>query len=437
MGLVVGGLAALTATLLITPQYTASTQLFVSATDSFTTSAAFQGSQFSQQRVASYAALIGGEETADRVIGSLGLNESPTELRNSITVTAVPNTVLIDVAVTDPSPQRAQQIAQAIGVQFPLLVSQLETPAIGSSPVKVTVVDSPEVPSHASSPNLTFNIALGVLVGLLVGVAAALARARLDRSIKTAEDAAELTGAPAIGVVLRNPELEKHHVADGSRMSRVAEDYRQLRANLQFLDVDERPKVIMISSSLPAEGKTTVVVNLARALADAGRKVTIVDADLRRSKVARYLGMVGGVGLTNILAGTAELDEVIQLYNGGELSVIAAGPMPPNPGALLASASMSELLDKLRAGNDYVLLDCPPILPVADSTGLAVLVDGVLLSVRYGVTRKDQLSQAVATLDRVGANTLGVILNIVPPKAEFASSLGHGYDYGSDRAAGH
>jgi capsular exopolysaccharide synthesis family protein len=273
------------------------------------------------------------------------------------------------------------------------------------------------------------NVALGAFAGLLLGSVAALTRARLDRSVRKPDEAAALAGAPVIGVVLRHADLDSGNAANRGRPPRVAEDYRQLRANLQFLDVDEPPKVIMISSALPSEGKTTAIINLALALSEAGRKVTVVEADLRRPKVTRYLGMVGGVGLTNILAGTADVDDVTQYYGEHGLAVIAAGPTPPNPSGLVASASMAELLEKLRAGNDFVLVDSPPILPVADSTGLAVLVDGVLLTVRYGGTRKDQLQQAATTLQRVGARTLGLILNIVPPKAEIAQALGHGYGY--------
>ena len=116
------------------------------------------------------------------------------------------------------------------------------------------------------------------------------------------------------------------------------------------------------------------------------------------------------------------------------MSVIAAGPTPPNPGELLASSHMLSLVDKLRGQNDFVLVDAPPLLPVADSSGLAVMMDGVLLSVRYGVTTKDQLRQAATTLERVGAKTLGVILNIVPPKADVASAYGYGYAYDAEPA---
>jgi len=438
VGLIVGGFSAFLASALQTPLYTSSTQLFVSTKDTSSTSDVFQGSQFSQQRVASYAQLITGEDLSARVVQRLRLDMSPAQLRSEITATAVANTVLIDVTVTDPSPSRARDIADAVGRDFTDLAAQLETPEDGSaSPVKVTVTDAPEVPGVASSPHTVRNIALGAILGLVAGSIAAMLRALLDRSVKEVEEATELAGAPVIGLVLRDQALERRHVVDRAAGSRSLEDYRQLRNNLQFLNVDEPPKVIMVSSALPSEGKTTVVVNLALALADAGRSVTIIEADLRRPKVTRYLGLVGGVGLTNVLTGSAELDDVMQRYVQGdsEIAVLAAGPLPPNPGELLASTHMQALLEKLRSENDFVLVDAPPLLPVADSSGLAVHMDGVLLSVRYGSTRKDQLQQAAATVERVGARTLGVILNIVPPKAQMASAYGYGYNYGYETGA--
>ncbi|SFK92429.1 polysaccharide biosynthesis tyrosine autokinase [Geodermatophilus ruber] len=429
IGLLVGGAAALLVSLLQTPLYTASTQLFVSTRDTASTSEAFQGSQFSQQRVTSYARLLTGEELAGRVVDRLGLDESPSALSEQITATAVTDTVLIDVTVTDPAPEQAQRIAAAVGEEFTALVTELETPdGGGASPVKVTITDRPEVAAAPSSPQTARNLALGLLVGLLVGAGLAVLRARLDRTVKDPEETAELAGAPVIGTVLRDEGLEKRHVVERLVDNRTAEDYRQLRTNLQFLNVDQPPKVIMVSSALPSEGKTTMVINLALALADAGQRVTVVEADLRRPKLTRYLGMVSGVGLTNILAGTADVEDVTQTYRDG-VSVIASGPTPPNPGELLASSHMAALVTKLREQSDFVLVDAPPLLPVADSAGLAAAMDGVLLSVRYGSTRKDQLQQAGLTLERVGATTLGVVLNIVPPKAELASVYGYGYSY--------
>ncbi len=436
-GLLVGLATALLVSLVQTPVYTSYIQFFVSTRGGSTTSDAFQGSQFSQERVTSYAQLVAGDELADRVVERLDLDRAPSEVSGGVSASAVADTVLIDVTVTDPSPEMAQRIADAIGQEFPSYVDELETPDDGSvSPITVTVTAQPQVPGSPTSPQTARNAVLGALVGLLVGAALAVLRSRLDRSVRDPDETARLAGAPVIGTVLRDEVLGKQHTIDRVANTRTAEAYRQLRNNLQFLKVDEPPKVIMVTSALPSEGKTTVVINLGLALADTGRRVTIVEADLRKPKVTRYLGLVGGVGLTNVLAGSAEVDDVVQQHGEGDLYVIGAGPTPPNPGELLSSSHMFSLLDKLRAENDFVLVDAPPLLPVADSTGLAVFMDGVLLSVRYGSTRKEQLQQAAATLERVGATTLGVVLNIVPPKAELATAYGYGYRYGYEAGRG-
>ena len=434
IGLLLGGTAGTAISLLLTPQYTAHTQLFVSTTGSTSTSDILTGSQFSQQRVASYVRLLTGEDLAIRVIANLDLDMTPEEFAAEVTASAVPETVLLDVTVTDPSPERARDIAEGTSAEFIRLVRALEKPSGGgTSPVTVLVVDTAKLPTTPSEPQIPLNIALGLAGGLLAGAGAALARARLDRSVKDADEASGLVGAPVIGTIVRDQALGKRHTTDHEPAGRAAEDYRQLRNNLRFLRVDEPPRVIMVSSAVPAEGKTTLVVNLALALSDAGQQVVVVEADLRRPKVTCYLGMVGGVGLTNVLTGTADLDEVIQRYGHGGLTVLPAGPTAPNPGELLASSHMRALLEKLRGRFDVVLVDAPPLLPVADASGLAPHVDGVLLSARYGRTRKDQLRQAAATVDRAGGQTLGAVLNMVPPKA--GSAYGYGYSYGHESGA--
>lgn len=267
---------------------------------------------------------------------------------------------------------------------------------------------------------------MGAILGLLAGAAVAVARARRDRSVKDPTELAAVAGAPVIGTVLRDEALQKRHTIDRGTTSRTAENYRQLRTNLQFLSVDDPPKVILISSAVPSEGNTSMVINLALGLVDAGRRVVIVEADLRRPKVSQCLGLVGDVGLTNIPTGAVGIEDVTQSYREG-LAVIAAGPLPPNPGELLASAQMSAVLEKLRGHNDFVLIDAPRYCP-SDTSGLAAFSDGVLLSVRHGSTPRGQVQEASATLDRVGARILGVVLNIVPPRAEAASSYDYGYD---------
>jgi capsular exopolysaccharide synthesis family protein len=415
LGFVVGALAGLAVSLLQTPLYVAHTQLFVSTTDSATSSAVLSGSEFSRQRVQSYALLLTGEDLAQRVVERLQLDVTASQLAAQVSATPITDTVVIDVAVTDPDPARAEQIAEAVGAEFPPLADELETPASGDgSPVRVTVTDAPEVPQQPASPKVKRNVGLGAAAGLLVGAALAVLRVRLDRSVRTPAEAADVAGAPVVGLIRREDRLQTIHTIDRGLPGRTVEDYRCLRTNLQRLDEAQTPRVIMVSSAGPSEGKTTAVLNLAIALAEGGRRVTVVEADLRSPRITDYLGMVGDVGLTDVLTGRAELDDGLQRYGSGRMYVVAAGPVPSNPGELLASSQMAAVLVKLRGQSDVVLVDAPPVLSVADATDLSIMADGVLLVVRYGGTRKDQLVAAAATLERAGATMLGVILNFVP-----------------------
>jgi capsular exopolysaccharide synthesis family protein len=427
-GLLVGALLALAMALTSVPQYTARTQLFVSTTDSTSAMDALQGSQFSQARVSSYAQLLMGEVVARRVIDDLDLDLTPSELASEVSATPVLDTVLIDVTVTDPAPERAQAIAAEIGRRFPSQVAELERPGSPSeSPVAVTVTTPPELPVEPSAPLTRRNVLLGLLVGLVAGTALAIATAAFDRSVRDPEEAGTLSQAPVLGVIVRDERFDREHVLDPGSSSGAGEGYRQLRSNLQFLSVDNPPKVIMVTSAIPGQGKSTAAANLAVSLAQAGRQVTVIEADMRKPMLTRYLGLVEGAGLTNVLTRSADLADVLQPWGADGLSLIAAGPLPPNPGELLGSAHMQLLLSELREKNDFVLIDTPPFLPVADATGLAVMVDGVLLCARYGKTTRDQLKQVRAMLDQVGARTLGIMLNAVPPRSKLAASFGYQY----------
>jgi capsular exopolysaccharide synthesis family protein len=428
VGLLVGGAVALGVSLLQTPVYASSTQFFITTTTDPSAAQALQGSQFSVQRAVAYAQLIPGEDLATRVIHRLHLDMSTEELQSQIEASEVVDTGLIDVTVTDPSASQAKSIADAIDTEFGPFITELETPAGGgASPVKVTVTDRPEIAVVPTSPDIRRNVATGAVLGLLAGAALTVARGRPDSTIEDAEQAAELADAPVIGHIVRDDALAKEHLIDRTGAGLATENYRQLRNHLQWLDVDNPPTVIMVTSAVPAEGKTMTVLNLGLVLADAGRKVTIVDADLRTPKVTKYLGMPGGAGLSNILGGSAELVEVVQRYNDRDMWVIAAGPTPSNPGELLSSGQMQSLIKRLRGDNDYVLFDAPPMLPVADASGLAAHMDGVLLAVRQGRTRAGQVREAAERLRQVRARTLGVILTMVTPKAEMLEGAAYRY----------
>ncbi len=417
-----------------TPLYASSTQLFVSTSSSTDTSTAYQGNLFSQQRVTSYAQLLTGEQLSARVVEELGLDLTPAEVAGKVSATAVPETVILDVTVTDTSPQRAQDIATSLGRQFTQQVTDLETPdGAAASPVKVTTVEAADLNETPVSPDAMRNLALGGVLGLLLGLGLALLRSRLDNTVKSAEEVRELAGVGVIGTVLEDPRLaEEHLVADLDEHSISAEAYRAVRTNLQFLDVDNPPRVIVISSSIPGEGKSTLAVNLSVVLAQQGSRVMLIEADLRRPRITRYMGLISGAGLTNVLAGTAALHEVAQPWGDGKLTVLGAGPMPPNPSEMLGSAQMRSLLEELRDSHDFVVVDAPPLLPVTDAAVLSVLSDGCVVSTRFGVTRREELTESAAVLQRIDAKLLGVVLNRVPQSTGTSRGYGYGYSYEAD-----
>jgi receptor protein-tyrosine kinase len=243
------------------------------------------------------------------------------------------------------------------------------------------------------------------------------------RSVTDPREAAELAGAPVVGVVRRDRTLRKRHVADRTADG-AYEDYRRIRSNLQFLGVGASPGVLLVTSAVRAEGSSTLMLNLAASLAEAGRTVTVVEADLRSPRVAGYLGLAGDTGLAQVLSGATDVDEVVQTYEEGGFSVVVAGEVSSASPALLESPQMPSLLEKLRGRNDVVLVDGPPLLAVTDSAELTRSVDGVLLAVRHGRTHREQLDQAAAVLQLAGARTVGVVLTMVPRRERVSAAYG-------------
>jgi capsular exopolysaccharide synthesis family protein len=409
LGLALAGVLTWTAT----PVYASTVVMFVSAQEqSDDNTGAYQGSLMSQQKVKSYAQLL----TSGRLRGEVADRTGTPVAAGAITASTKPDTVLLTATVADPSPQRAKLLADAIGATFPALVAELERPADGKAPsVAVRVVEPADLPTSPVSPLPMINLTVGGLLGLIGGVVLGLARNAMDNTVKSVATMEDLTGVPSLGTIAYSVEsshrpLIVHEPAGAPR----AEAYRQIRTNLQFVDVDRPPRVVAFTSSLPAEGKTTTVCNLAIALARAGKQVAIVDADLRRPRIAENLGLEGAAGLTTVLIGRARLDQVLQPWGPDRVTVLASGPVPPNPSELLASQHMADLLAELSERFDYVLIDTPPLLPVTDAALLARSYDGVLLIVRHGRTSRAQVRGAVAALTAVSGNILGAVLTMTP-----------------------
>lgn len=431
--LLVGTIAAASVAVLETPKYRATAQLFVSATDTGGLASALQeGAQFSEDRVQSYADIIDSRRITDAVASRLNIGLSGSRISKEVKATAPANTVLINVSVTDTSASRAAQLANAVSDEFANFVTSLEaTQSHATPPVKITVVKEATTPASPVSPKLPLDIGIGVAVGLIVGLAGAVLRETLDNTIKTPDDVQKATGRSAIGVIAFDPGAKDRPlvVIEGLQGTR-AEAFRQLRTNLQFVDIDTPLRSIVCTSSVPGEGKTTTICNLAITLAHTGMRVLLMEADLRRPRVGLYMGIDNSVGLTSVLIGAVEFDEAVQRWGPeGLLDVMPSGPTPPNPSELLGSRGMADLLHSLEQRYDIVLLDAPPLLPVTDAAVLAVETTGAVMVVHHGKTRREQLEHSAQALEAVGARILGGVLNFAPAKGPEAYYYGYAYSY--------
>ena len=414
-----------------TPEYEAQSTVFVSSQAGDTIAELQQGSSFTQSRVTTYTNLVSTPIVMNPVIAELGLGMTASELADQVSASSPLNTTLITITVTDPDPVRGAEIANALGASLTSAVETIETPkGADTSPVRLTRVKDALPPLTPSSPNVPLNLALGALVGLAIGIGIAVLRAVLDTRVRTPRDVELVTDRPLIGAIAFDPKArERPLIVHADPLSPRAESFRALRTNLQFLDMGGRSSFVL-TSSVPNEGKSTTAINLAIALADAGKRVALIDADLRKPKVAEYLGIEGGIGLTDVLIGRTRLGDVMLPWGKRSLYVLPAGKIPPNPSELLGSQQMQTLLEVLERDFDVVLCDSPPLLPVTDAAILAKATSGAIIIVSAGRTNRHQLTGAVEALETVGAKIAGLVLAMVPTRGPDAY-YSYGYGYGS------
>jgi capsular exopolysaccharide synthesis family protein len=291
-------------------------------------------------------------------------------------------------------------------------------------------VVTPANPSDTPvTPRTKRNTALALVVGLLLGVATVFGRERYNNKIRDEDEVASVTNSPVLAAVPSDDLLKKQGLIDfGSGATLAAEAYRKLRTNLSFTSVDYPSRRIVVTSALAAEGKTTTAMNLAAALAETGKRVVLVDADLRRPQVNHRTGKMGDVGLTNYLKGDGQLTDLLQQSEVRGLQILASGPQPPNPAELLGSKKAGQGIENLSAMFDYVIIDSPPLLPVTDAAVLAQWADGVLLVARANQSRLPDIAAAIEQLDAVQAKLIGVVLTDMPTRG---GAYKYGYYYSS------
>ncbi|MDQ0689826.1 capsular exopolysaccharide synthesis family protein [Arthrobacter sp. W4I7] len=423
-GLLVGGVLSV----LAKPIYKADTEIFVATHSSGSVQELQQGNTFTQARVQSYVRTVDSPMVLQPAIDSLGLATTPAQLSRAVTASSDLDTVLINITVEDGSPVQAAATAEAVATSLIRAVDSLERPKTGgTSPISLSIIKPAVAPDAPSGPNTRLNLLLGLVVGLAMGIGLSALRSLMDTRIRGEADMRNITDAPLLGGISFDAEATKKPLlTQVPPQSPRAESFRQLRTNLQFANVSGHAKTVLITSSLPGEGKSTTATNLAIALAQAGESVCLIDADLRRPMVGDYLGIDPSAGLTTALVGLADLNDLLQPWGDDNLFVLASGRIPPNPSELLGSPEMKELIMRLEQAFDTIIIDAPPLLPVTDAAVLSQHVGGVVLVVGTQKLKHQDLTKSMAALQLVGSNLLGVVLNRLPAKGPDAYSYSYG-----------
>lgn len=419
-----------------TPVYQAHAKLFVGQRQIAATEIqqGFQVQQLSQQLLKSYATMIKTRPIAEQAVERDNLPLAPGDLSGTVRADPILDTQLIDLSYESTDPELAQRAVNSIAAAFVTEVERIEAPKTPNAEpaVKVAIVEPALRPDSPIRPQPRRNVALAFVLGAMLGVGFAFLAEYLDQTIKGREDVEELTGVPVLAAI---PKIDTHGsevYIEKDSQSIGAEAFRKLRTSVQFLGVDHPVQTVLVTSPFAQDGKTTTALNLAVAFAQAGLRTIIVEADLRRPSIHKVFPSDGQRGLTTCLIGRVPLDQAILPTPVRNLSHVPAGSVPPNPAELLSSEHMADVLRQLRSRSDVVVIDAPPLLPVADASALAPRADGVLLVARAGTTQRDRLREASALVGKVGGRLLGIVLNYLKPEDSQYGYYYYGYTYRSE-----
>lgn len=426
VGALVGLLVAFAWMTLQPKVYTATAAGYVTAGGGQSIGESYSSQTLAQQKAQAYVTLFTNRQVTEAVIEDLGLGSTPQQLASRITATVPEEGVSISVSAEGSTPEEARDIADAVVAAAAAEAKKMEEAgptrqAVGADGKTRTVKSQAQVlvrpnesavlPTSPSSPDPTRILPIGLLLGLLVGFGVAAIRHYNDTKLRHVDDVQDVAQTGVLGVLPASKHLgSERGEARRPKAFHEREALRKLRTNLRFVDVDNQPRSIVITSANQGEGKSTVASNLATVLAESGEQVVLVDADLRRSAVARAFDLDGSVGLSEVLAGTIPLADALQSTDVPGLQILAGGATPPNPSELLGSNRMETLITDLSAKH-FIVLDAPPLLPVTDAALLSRSADGAVLVVAAGKTHKEALERAASSLRAVDSKVLGAILN--------------------------
>lgn len=393
------------------PEYQTFTTLMVGKPKDYQTETKIEYNDviLNQKLVSTYGEIVKSRVVTDKVIENLGLDLSFNEFRNKVSVNLVKDTEIIKIQVTDNNPTLATDIANETAVVFMDSVKNIMRVE------NVQIIDKAQVPNNPIKPRPMYNMAIAGVLGLMAGVMLAFLLEFLDNTLKTPDDIEKHLELPVLGAIPVVKDEQANLISHTNSKSPVSEAFRTLRTNIQFSSIDKEIKTLIVTSSSPTEGKSTIAANMAITMAQSDKKVLLIDCDLRKPRVHKVFGMNNLEGLTNILMGEKVLSDLVHKDEALEnLNVVTSGPIPPNPAELMGSKRMKDFLDKIKEEYDIIILDTPPVGLVTDSAVLSTISDVVILVTAFGQTDIDMSKRAKELLDKVNANIIGVVLNKVP-----------------------
>jgi receptor protein-tyrosine kinase len=413
-----------------TPRYQSQATLFVATQHGTSVAEAYQNNLFSQQRVTSYAALAKSEQIAARTVDQLKAPISPEDLRGKITATPLENTVMLTVAVQDSDPAQAQEYARAVSDQLVNLISEVETSRQGGTAAAgAVVVDEADYPTQPLGLSMPIKVGIGAGAGLVVGFLLAILAGVADKRLRGREPIEETTGSLLLGHLPAEPGRRSADFVDLSSNGLYAESVRELRNNLRFAVAanNQPPKVIAVTSPSKEDGRTSVAIDLALALAEAGRSVVLVDGDLHSPSVTSVLPLEGSArlraersGVSTVLSGEHRVAEAViprVALGDNSIALLPAGPLPPRPGQLWALDRAAAVFEELGNIFDYVILDTPPLNEYSDGANIAALGDGALLLARIRSTKTTSLRRALDALKAANVHLIGTVATFDPVSA--------------------
>lgn len=330
------------------------------------------------------------------------------EFSGKVQVTSIRDTEVIEIKVQDTNPQLAARIANELSEVFIRRIHEF------IKKENVQILDYAVIPTNPIKPRPMLNITIAFVLGVMIGVGLVFLLEYLDNSVKGPDDVEKRLNLPVLGAVplMEGNENQLKLITMKDPKSPISEAYRMLRTNIQFSNLDNELKTILVTSSGPAEGKSTSISNLAVTMVNMGHKVLLIDADLRKPQIHKIFNLDNDAGMTNILMGE-KIENVVHSISGMKLDIITTGPIPPNPSEILGSKAMKNFIEQCKEKYDIILIDSPPVAVVTDAAVLSKITDGTLFVVAAGQTTMDIAMKAKDMLDKVQAKVIGVLVNKV------------------------